>query len=94
MRAIALSLTGLALTACAATVEADPTFLVVDKDDSGYLVNVVSGRPSDLRADNWHQSRVDKSQFTAEVREGDHVICHLTEDDHVEITDCRPTDRA
>ncbi|QFZ23808.1 hypothetical protein [Saccharothrix syringae] len=86
---------GLTLLVClnstCGTIEADPTFVVVGVEDTRYHINVVKGRPADLRADNWHQSYLDKKEFDTEVREGDHVICHLTEDDDVVVTACRKT---
>ena len=85
-----LLLTCLALTACAShRVEADPTFVVLDAGETTYDINVTSGRPQDLRADNWHRSVVDKAEFATEVQKGDHVVCHLSETDAVRITNCR-----
>ncbi|MDX8032956.1 hypothetical protein SK803_22285 [Lentzea sp. BCCO 10_0856] len=85
-----LLLTCCALTACAFhRIEADPTFLVIDVGETTYDINVTSGRPDDLRADNWHRSVVDKAEFETEVQKGDHVVCHLTETDAVRITNCR-----
>ncbi|MET9232389.1 hypothetical protein [Lentzea sp. NPDC003310] len=79
-----------ALTACGShRIEADPTFLVLDVGESTYDINVTSGRPDDLLADNWHRSTVDRAEFEGEVRKGDHVVCHLTETDAVRITKCR-----
>lgn len=83
-----------ALVVCLASagcggVEADPAFLVVGVGETTYDINVVSGRPGGLKADNWHRSKVDKAQFATEVREGDHVVCHLVEKDAVEITGCK-----
>ncbi|MDX3659799.1 hypothetical protein PV646_21065 [Streptomyces sp. ID05-26A] len=87
-----LVLTCLALTACGEhRIEADPTFLVLDGGETWYEVNVTSGRPDDLRSDNWHRSIVAKPEFDTEVRKGDHVVCHLTETDVVRITNCRKT---
>ncbi|MBB5806614.1 hypothetical protein F4560_006382 [Saccharothrix ecbatanensis] len=91
MRKIALMLACLALTGCS-NIEADPTFLVLGVYDTTYEVNVVSGRPRDLRADNWHRQHVDKGQFATEVQEGDHVICHLEEAATILLTDCRKTE--
>ncbi|MGW6444356.1 hypothetical protein [Lentzea sp. NPDC055074] len=80
----------LALTACSEhRIEADPTFLVLDVQETRYEINVTTGRPENLRSDNWHRAMVDKTEFETEVRKGDHVVCHLTETDAVRVTKCR-----
>ena len=85
---VAVLFSCLALTACG-TIEADPTFLVIEVGETTYDLNVTSGRPDNLVADNWYRSKVGKAEFAEEVRQGDHVVCHLVESDGIRITGCR-----